>query len=69
MRASFLALRKCLVHTQKWVFVSDFGFRVSDFFRPLAALARERSGSAFGFRISGSEWFLPKPHEKFTSPG
>src|SRR5207244_691601 len=31
--------------------ISDFDLRPSDFFRPLAALARRRSGSDFGFRV------------------
>ena len=31
-----------------------FGFRPSDFLRPLAALSRRRSGSDFGLRISNS---------------
>ena len=46
--AAFMAFR---IYPQIFLTMLDrFGFRISDFFRPLAALSRCRSGSAFGFR-------------------
>jgi hypothetical protein len=42
-------------------------FRSSAFFRALAALSRERSGSVFGLRISGPLRLRPSPHADFRA--
>jgi hypothetical protein len=42
-------------------------FRASAFFRPLAALSRERSGSVFGLRISGPRCLRSSLHGDFTA--
>src|SRR5579862_2472774 len=46
---------------------AHIGFQASAFFRSLAAMWRERRGSVFGLRISGSLRLRPSPHADFRA--